>query len=99
MGTINGAHNTVEALELGIKSLEAYAAKLVEFDQKTKEAAKYLGTTHRDQNYEKFYNTFVPFWKNVDNFKNHVDEYKDYLVIKLGQIKAYDEDGEIDGIN
>lgn len=91
----NGAHNTVDALQLGIKSMEIYAAKLEEFDKKTREAAIYLGKTHRDQNYDKFYATFEPFWKNVNNFKLHVTEYKEYLIVKLKQIEDYEKAGNL----
>lgn len=91
----NGAHNTVAALQLGINSMENYAAKLDEFDKNTRAAAINLRKTHRDQNYDKFYATFEPFWKNVENFKDHVDEYKKYLIEKHKQIEDYEKAGNL----
>ena len=90
----DNARITTQAVELGIKSLTAYAAQIEEFKKKTIACVQQLGQTHRDQNYKKFYDYFTPKWQTMDKFKKEMEEFRDYLekhkkiIIEYEQINA-----------
>lgn len=90
----DNARITIEAVELGIKSLADYASQLEEFNKKGKAMVAGIGETHRDQNYKKFADYFVPRWKKMEEFKKEVEEFHHYVVKQKEIIIEYIEAGK-----
>lgn len=89
----DNAQTSLEAVDLGIKSFAAYAAQLLEFDKKTKEAVDKLGESHQDQNYEKYCNFFEPVWAKFIIFKQEIEEFQKYLEVEKREIEDYIKTG------
>lgn len=96
MADRDNARVTTEAVELGIKSLAAYASQLEEFRKRGIAKVNGVGETHRDQNYKKFKDYFTPRWKKMEDFKREVEDFQDYLVKQKDIIIRYILEGNRD---
>lgn len=93
MDKYDNAQMSLEAVDLGIKSLVEYSEQISEFSKETLAVLQELGATHRDQNYSKFCDFFEPIWNKMNFFKNEVDAFRSYLEEEKKLLEEYIETG------